>query len=904
MFWLNRLGIPVGHFALLLGTILLLNSIGLLLWKKPLFPTKYYLPFAGIFFFALCLVGFSLLRYGFDWVSFGNDDMTNYALGAARFLDHGFFQIPNTTDLIQRKDFSLLFWFWQVPDMIRPGSELILAWVSGCTHLNPLQIFMPVIVSFHLILISTTGALVYLSRRNYSIALVTCLVLSCSALTVLGTLSQLITQVIGLSLLMTSIILICQPFTTHNKFNGIKQGLLIAIILSVLLMMYMELIPFLVISSIIYFIINTWKGWRPNKIFFHTFLSSIIFIIFFLNIHLLAIFEFFIREYKVTSESAVLQVALFPYFLLPSGLGNLWGFAGLMVEKAELFMCADIICGALLTLFVISATIKLILGRASLPAITAFVMLVLGFDFFIKQYGFGLFKLSMYIQPFLISVLVMSVFERIKNDYLRNLFFLVLIMSGYGAISFYLDRGKSVTPGLFSEIPYGSSSKINQEYRNLISGLPKDTLLLSDDFNISIIKSQALQSIHHRFIPLTSPSNFIVGAMSDDLYLMPAVHSKLFYGAKAKKIADTYFSESFYSDSFNLHDAHHSLINFTENEFCNNKNDCSNGFIIADTSLRSVFNRRYSTIESQHNFTLKKLSEVSNHLVFIDSTLGRVYHSVIDSNMKNLSLFNLENDYFYPDKSMQSVGRYLLMKVFNPGQKFRMEIALTNSFNGDGLNKLPQVTAVGKTRVSFPVMGSGSARVFSELFSPQMIEGKSYVATDMNADGVLFPSHRKGIMNLFNKNLNLDTRQVVTFVRNLSLISEEDYQNLNSPASIKEFPKDLANNDLEYSGIFEDGWISRDSFFQLKQPKLNSELIIQGMIPQIDKQFAGSTLTILVDGKKISESKLKTGNFDVTVPVISSFSKHKVEFHFSEGQKLPGGDNRPIGAQIKFIGFI
>jgi hypothetical protein len=43
---------------------------------------------------ALLLIGFPMLRFGFDWVANANDDWANYNLRAIRFLNKGFYQEP------------------------------------------------------------------------------------------------------------------------------------------------------------------------------------------------------------------------------------------------------------------------------------------------------------------------------------------------------------------------------------------------------------------------------------------------------------------------------------------------------------------------------------------------------------------------------------------------------------------------------------------------------------------------------------------------------------------------------------------------------------------------------------------------------------------------------------------
>jgi hypothetical protein len=776
--------------------------------------------------------------------------------------------------------------------------------VSGVTHLNPLQIFMPVIVAFHLILISTTGALVYTFQRNYFIALVTCLVLSFTALTALGTFYQLITQVIGLSVLIASVILLCQSFNRNKKLDILTQSILLGSVLSSLIILYVELVPFLVAICFIYFAISTWQGWRPNKKFSLIILFSIMFVLVILNTHLLASLEFIVREYAVMAEAAKYMV--FPYFLMPSGLANFWGLIGLTVPVQEPLLSIAIIISLLLDLVVIVLAVRLVFVRKSLPAIVLLVMFCLGVNLFIKNIGFGLFKLVMYVQPFLISVVTISIFEFIKNQYAKIGIILVLILVNCNSFIFYLNRSKGETPGSFTEIAYGSLSKINKEYRALISEIPRNSLLLTDDYNISLIRLQAAQSFHLRFIPLTSPGNFIVRALDPSLYLFSTLHSKLFFSDQAKKIADTYYKNSFYMGNFNLHSkTEDSSLDFMENKFNSNTSARKQGFIVSDTNLRSIFNNHFNeNTYKTNNFSLNKLDDIKNHLVFIDSTLGGSYHSTMASHIKNISLYNLESDPMYPHSNMQAVGRYLLMRVFNPTKKVRLVISLTKTYGGDGKNELPMISVIGNKRVNVSLMGRGSARIVSDLFIPQIINNVPYIATDMNNEAAGFISKKEKILNLYNKDIQLDQRKVAAFVRDISLISETEYRKLNPPSVIKDFPKDLANHDLLYSGIYEDGWISEDAFFQIKQPSLNKELVIEGSMPKIDPEFAGSKLLVSIDTKNVVDLQLQAGEFKIHIPVKNNIITHRVELHFSQKQRLPRGDDRLVAAQIKYLGFM
>src|SRR5262249_21019511 len=155
IFFLNRLGgIPVGRFAwpVALG---LAAGASLLLWRlRPPVGLRSYLPFAGVLLGGLLLTGRPFLKYGFDWVGYCNDDMSNYALIAQRFVDHGFLDTPTEEELLSGRDYAQFFWFYHVPGMVRPGTDLILAWVVRLTGLTPHQAFMPLTLAFHLLLLS------------------------------------------------------------------------------------------------------------------------------------------------------------------------------------------------------------------------------------------------------------------------------------------------------------------------------------------------------------------------------------------------------------------------------------------------------------------------------------------------------------------------------------------------------------------------------------------------------------------------------------------------------------------------------------------------------------------------------------------------------------------------------
>src|SRR5437867_8230708 len=134
VFILSRAGIPVSRFGYPLAIALLVvaGALAVLVQRPTPFvdlPWRDYAPFAAALLLALLLTGRPMFEYGLDWVSFCNDDMANYCLGAVRFHQHGFFEAPRYSDLMRGADYSLFYWFFHVPGMGRTGSELLIAWV-------------------------------------------------------------------------------------------------------------------------------------------------------------------------------------------------------------------------------------------------------------------------------------------------------------------------------------------------------------------------------------------------------------------------------------------------------------------------------------------------------------------------------------------------------------------------------------------------------------------------------------------------------------------------------------------------------------------------------------------------------------------------------------------------------
>ena len=62
---------------------------------------------------------------------------------------------------------------------------------------------------------------------------------------------------------------------------------------------------------------------------------------------------------------------------------------------------------------------------------------------------------------------------------------------------------------------------------------------------------------------------------------------------------------------------------------------------------------------------------------------------------------------------------------------------------------------------------------------------------------------RPGVTGSWGKSVALDPRSLTSYVRDVSLVTPAQYDRLRAPSAIRSIPADLANLNLEYSGIYE-----------------------------------------------------------------------------------------------------
>ena len=472
VFTINRLGLPVMKFGAASAAVLLLAAVGALVWlwrrdrPRVAVPWRPALLLAAVPLFSLYMTARPMSRYGFEWLSFCNDDMANYCMAADRFYRGGYFDVPEADHVMKGTYYPDEYYFLYIPLAVRPGCELTLAWVLSVTGLNAHEAFMPTIVVFHLAALWAACSLLLRVDRAWSkkrpapeptpvpegepavgavasagvgpgggaapapadavpgddgaVAAFVCgIVLAQSALLTLGTLYQLIAQTIGLGLLATLAALVLRPFHGVPWRRTVLHGVLVGVVGSGLLIFYPEVTPFLGVSLVLYTALGLARrrlAVRPLLVILGV---SVLVALVLLRIYALWSVQFlYIQVSGVPSQWGDPQTTLFPFFMIPKGLADFWGILGIAQTALEPRLSTAIAAGGVLLLLAFLAAAWLA-WRGRPEATVALVMFLVGISLFRGRAGFGLYKLAMYMQPFVLGALVAACFALVRRRAVR-----------------------------------------------------------------------------------------------------------------------------------------------------------------------------------------------------------------------------------------------------------------------------------------------------------------------------------------------------------------------------------------------------------------------------------------------------------------------------------------------------
>ena len=270
---------------------------------------------------------------------------------------------------------------------------------------------------------------------------------------------------------------------------------------------------------------------------------------------------------------------------------------------------------------------------------------------------------------------------------------------------------------------------------------------------------------------------------------------------------------------------------------------------------------------------------------------------------RKVAIDAVETAPFYGNEVMSALGRYLLFRIIAPSDRVRLVLSISASFNGVDNDQLPSAIAVGERREPFRVVGRGSARIFSDVLVPRSIDDMRFVGLDLGRDAAPLPQPpRSAISQLYGRDVILDPRLTTAWARDISLIDDRRYAQMRPPASVARFPADLADPTLEFSGVYEDGWIADRAYFVLQPQAPKTTLVVHALVPLLADPAYRTRICVRLDAAPPVCQVRGPGAFSYG-RAVSSATRHTVEIDCANLQRIRTADHRLLGARLDFVGF-
>lgn len=880
----NQAGLAVQYFALPLALGSTLGALAVLRWKRA-GPKTTLRPYALIAVAALLLAGWPAFIYGWNWVGYGNDDMANYCLGAERFLRHGFYAVPTTAEL-DGGDYAQWYWMLHVAGQIRFGSEHLLAYVAGATGLKSVGLFLPGIIAFGLVQLTAFMGLVLRTPRFRREAVVAGCLLGLAPLWYLSLMYQLIAQVAGLALLAAVLALTARTRFPAGRRGRLRLASACALLIAALGIYYPEVFPFLVLGWALYMAARLRVIRRLPPGLLPTAVLAVLLAIVLLRHNLLSTAFTLLGQAQdgLNSESTAARVSLFPYFLMPAGPAFFLGLDAFVARLPEPWASVAVAGGWTLGLGALLVWIRNLRVPAVSTALLA-VMILVGAQLFRTGNGFGLFKLVMFALPFLAAEMARPLGAwRGRAAFAAGVLALLLWLPGiWRYTKAATNLGASVVGELFDASTSRGSLPAGPAWADTTSSPVNKLLMLEARSTNTVFISQLVGAT-------------ILGRAAEPFppwvwRLIPGRADGETAAALVRHVQNGIYRRR---NILGLH--------FWERTAATPQPEARLALVTSEAELRS-FNKLARHPAPTGLFSYFDLAALQNHLVFIQTSEGQHYYL---GGAGSIAVYRPQADVYGRNEHFFVIGRRLLFRVINPTASVRLRLSLTASVLGEGRTSLPTGALIrdgaGGTK-PLGLVGAGSANVYSPPLQPFLLDGVAYVAIDLARPPLVIGLPGRGIQNAYHRDLSIDNRQGLGYCRDISLVDEKQYAAWDRPRGVASFPGDLMGpGAVEYSGLYEDGWVSDHAFVVLGAAAAGEQVTIKGLLPNIPGVPAVTqTVEVRIGDETVARQEITPGEFTVNAPVKSARSAIRIELRFAHTLPLPSPDNRPVSVLLKSI---
>jgi hypothetical protein len=869
LFVLSHAGVAMRDGAPPVAIALLVASVGVLGLKRPRLPAG-VVPVLAICLGSLLLIGWPMFRFGFHWIANANDDMANYVVSATDLLHRGLLAPVNLVGLRHDVDYPSVTVALHTFGA-RPGADITLASLAGVTGRPAQELFMPFILALNMCTICGTAALAMQASRRWWAAMVAAALVAVSPLATFGVLQQLLPQVWGLGLATALFALLIHRDLHRRSQPGLRDVVPVSMLVAALIVVYIELAATVLLAYALYVGLLATRRELDLRVAARLWVPVAVFTALVLNRYGITELRYVRSQTGTGIHSAahgVFAGSPFGFTLVPSALSGIVGFQKLPVPGHAPLIQWSIAVSAVLLMGAFAASVLTALrGVAASVALVAYAALAAYLA--LKTSDFGLYKLYMYVQPFLAAAVAVWIAKATRKRTLAIVFvpLALLVASQMATQRAYVQD--SLDP---LALRHASNEDLLPAFHRLVAKDNRPVISVTE--NPALGKLEAA-SAGQRPLMFLSQNLFAV-------YMSPRTAHLNGWRQRSFKLVGSGTSH---------------VDRFSENTHASAALSTGRCTIVLPTGTQTVVNRR-SLPEGGPALVARPCAEPKNTLIFTASRLGWGFYAFYDR--RKVGVYPVEPDSFYAGQTMSGFGRYALFRILKPSARVRFEIDLSTTFIHDGSNVLPPVDIIGRRRVPLPLVGRGSARVFSSPFHAQTMDGQSYVLLDMGGDSKRIPDRRPGLEGLYGRSVPVDPRYLTSFVRDISLVTDAQYRRLHPLSVLRSFPRALANPNLEYSGIYEDGWAAEDSYAVLAGGGA-ADLLVRAEVPPAP---GGQRLRLLVNGQQVAARAIAPGHLELRVSLPASRSPRRVELRWAAAPRLPAPDGRPAAALIKFLGIV
>jgi hypothetical protein len=583
------------------------------------------------------------------------------------------------------------------------------------------------------------------------------------------------------------------------------------------------------------------------------------------------------------------HIRILPNYLLPSGLPALWGWVKFSASDGGVILNVAIATGIAATVALLFLAVRLALRGVAAAQMTI-LMLAMAAYLFARESGFGLFKLAMFIQPFMMAGIAMAACGGSACRRTGYAVIVVLAASMLPTQQEYVRRSLGNIVGA-TRVPFATSHRVAAVLRDESARARREGVahVYSDASSTELdgLEQAYFQGMAYDNLPL---GDFILTGLQrfDRMDPVPewmaAVRRKLGQAYRSRRTEASFEFRTPCGSAVARFERYPGALD-------------AEAWLLATGTDMSVINFD----NGPSRLSLMPLARVSDRLVFVESSLGSASSHRADV----VALHDPEADVLLGAGIMAASGRYHLYQVLNPRSRARLAIALSASVQRQDDFTLPKVAVQGAHAVLLPLVGRGSARVLSQEVEPLASGARSYLGLDFCRTPTHFTDERRaGLMALYGISVPTDPRDSVAFVRDISLMSDNRLPLPRAPTSVSTFPRDLRNPALEYSGLFEDGWMSEAAYVWLARPGSGAVILdVSGLVPDVGNPAFRTRITVRVAGELVFDRVVAPGDVEARIPLAGTRAagRDKIEIEFEHLQRLPGGDGRPVSMLVKRI---